>query len=203
MKSPLLWLISFEVLGPHHPIEVRDGGRDLHHEFFLGSYWESKAPSPIVFDGQAGARIELKETAWLISDFELDDLQALVKLVTDVYQAGFSSLVIVAKSFSEQVIAAQGANSRMEDFKLVYLEATGLVDEQEAALDDLALITGGQVLRAIAGHQFGRITLDMLGKSELAWLDRNRFGIIASAGDEDQLEIEIASHGAAFQRQHR
>ena len=183
----------FEVLGPHHPIEVRDGGRDLHHEFFLGSYWESKVPSSIVFEGQAGERIELKETAWLISDFELDDLQALVKLVTDVYQAGFSSLVIVAKSFSEQVIAAQGANSRMEDFKLVYLEATGLVDEQEAALDDLALVTGGQVFQAIAGHQFGRITLDMLGKSELAWLDRNRFGIIASAGDEDQVEKAIAS----------
>ena len=109
------------------------------------------------------------------------------------YQAGFSSLVIVAKSFSEQIIAAQGANSRMEDFKLVYLEATGLVDEQEAALDDLALITSGQVLRAIAGQQFERITLDMLGKSELAWLDRNRFGIIASAGDEDQVEKEIAS----------
>ena len=131
------------MLGPHGAIEVQDGGRDLGHEFFLGSHWESKVPSNIVFDGIIGERIELKNTAWLISDFELDDLQALVKLVTDVYQAGYASLVIVAKSFSEQIIAAQGANSRMEDFRLVYLEPTGLVDEQEAALEDLALITGG------------------------------------------------------------
>ena len=181
----------FDVLGPHQPIEVRDGGRDLHHEFFLGSYWESKVPSNIVFEGAAGERIELKNTAWLISDFELDDLSALVALVTDVYQAGFDSLAIVAKSFSEQIVAAQGANSQMEDFKLVYLEPKGLVDEQEAALEDLALITGGQVSRTITGHRLDTIQRDMLGKSELAWIDRNRFGVIAGAGDETLVQHEI------------
>ena len=100
------------MLGPHGAIEVRDGGRDLQHEFFLGSFWESRVPSNIVFEGVVGERIELKKTAWLISDFELDDLGALVKLVTDIYQAGFDSLAVVAKSFSEQIIAAQGANSQ-------------------------------------------------------------------------------------------
>ena len=144
----------FDVLGAHGAVEVRDGGRELGHEFFLGSHWESQLPSNIVFEGVIGDRIELKNSAWLISDFEMDDLPALVKLVTDVYQAGYASLVILAKSFSEQIIAAQGANSRMEDFQLVYLEPTGLVDEQEAALEDLALITGGRVLRAITGHSF-------------------------------------------------
>ena len=104
--------------------------------------------------------------------------------MTDVVQAGYDSLVILAKSFSEQIIAAQGANSRMEDFRLVYLEPTGLVDEQEAALEDLALITGGAIARAAAGRSLDATSPDMLGKSELAWVDRNRFGIIASAGDE-------------------
>ena len=181
----------FDVLGPHGAIEVRDGGRDLQHEFFLGSYWESKVPSNIVFDGVIGERIELKKTAWLISEFDLDDLGALVKLVTDIYQAGFDSLAIVAKSFSEQIIAAQGANSQMEDFTLVYLEPTGMVDEQEAALKDLALITGGQVLRAITGHSLDAIKREMLGKTELAWLDRNRFGIIAGSADESVLSNEL------------
>ena len=190
----------FDVLGPHGAIEARDGGRDLQHEFFLGSFWESKVPSNIVFDGVIGERIELKKTAWLISDFELDDLGALVTLVTDIYQAGFDSLAVVAKSFSEQIIAAQGANSRMEDFTLVYVEPTGLVDEQEAALEDLALITGGQVLRAITGHSLGAIKRDMLGKTELAWLDRNRFGIIAGAGDETAVQSEIDTLEARYNR---
>ena len=77
---------------------------------------------------------------------------------------GYHSLAIVAKSFSEQIVAAQGANSRMEDFKLVYLEPMGMLDEQEAALEDLALITGGQVLRTITGHQLERVSREMLGK---------------------------------------
>ncbi|MDE2818640.1 MAG: hypothetical protein OXI40_02780 [Chloroflexota bacterium] len=183
----------FDVLSPHSPIDVRDGGRDLRHEFFLGSFWESKVPSGIVFEGVAGERIELKNTAWLISDFELDDLGALVALVTCLYEAGYDSLAIVAKSFSEQVIAAQGANKQMDDFTLVYIEPTGLVDEQEAALEDLALITGGQVLRTITGHSPGAVTPDMLGASELAWLDRERFGIIAGAGDEETVQREIAA----------
>ncbi len=183
----------FEVLSPHASIELRDGGRELQHEFFLGSYWEGKVPSNIVFEGVVGDRIELRNTAWLISDFELDDLQALVALVTDVYQAGFDSLAIVAKSFSEQIVAAQGANSRMEDFKLVYLEPTGMLDEQEAALEDLALITGGQVLRTITGHQLETVSREMLGKSELAWLDRNRFGVIAGSGNEQAVEQEVES----------
>lgn len=176
----------FDLLGPHGAIEVRDGGRELGHEFYLGSFWESKVPSNIVFDGVVGERIELKNTAWLISDFELDDLGALVKLVTAVVQAGYESLAIVANSFSEQIIAAQGANSRMEGFRLVYLEPTGLVDEQEAALEDLALIAGGQVLRTIAGHNPDGIRPEQLGASELAWVDRNRFGIIAGGGGDEQ-----------------
>ncbi len=184
----------FDVLGPHGAIEVQDGGRDLGHEFFLGSHWESQVPSNIVFEGLIGERIELTNSAWLISDFELDDLQALVKLVTDVVQADYNSLAIVAKSFSEQMIAAQGANSRMEGFTLVYLEPTGLVDEQEAALEDLALITGGQVLRTISGHNFETVTRDLLGESELAWVDRNRFGIIAGGGGEEKaIKREIAA----------
>ncbi|MDE2775050.1 MAG: hypothetical protein OXI77_03820 [Chloroflexota bacterium] len=191
----------FDVLGPHGAIEVQDGGRDLAREFFLGSYWESKVPSNIVFDGVIGERIELKNTAWLISDFELDDLQALVKLVTAVYQAGYSSLAIVAKSFSEQIIAAQGANSRMEDFRLVYLEPTGLVDEREAALEDLALISGGRVLRTVGGHSFAAVTREHLGASELAWVDRNRFGIIAGGGgSETALHNEIEALKARYRR---
>lgn len=189
----------FDVLSPHSPIEVRDGGRDLHHEFFLGSFWESKVPSGSVFEGVVGDRIELKNTAWLISDFELDDLKALVELVTAVYQAGYESLAIVAKSFSEQIMAAQGANSRMEDFTLVYVEPTGLVDEQEAALEDLALITGGTVLRTITGHSPDAVTSEMLGATELAWVDRNRFGIIAGAGDRDAVEHEIEALESVYQ----
>lgn len=183
----------FDVLGAHSPVEVRDGGRDLQHEFFLGSYWECKVPSNIVFAGRAGDRIELSNSAWLISDFELDDLNALVRLVTQAVEAGFDSLAIVAKSFSEQVIAAQGANSRMENFRLVYLELTGLLDEQAAALDDLALLTGGQALHSMAGHCLDNVEPAALGETELAWLDRNRFGIIAGSGDEATVEREIAT----------
>ncbi|MCY3832894.1 MAG: hypothetical protein OXG85_07740 [Chloroflexi bacterium] len=183
----------FDVLGPYGAIETRAGGRELRHEFFLGSFWESAVPSNIVFEGVVGDRIELKNSAWLISDFELDDLAALVNLAAAVYQAGCDSLVILAKSFSEQIIAAQGANSRMEDFRLVYLEPAGLLDEQEAALEDLALITGGTVLRAAGGHNLEAVQPDMLGKSELAWVDRNRFGIIAGGGDESRVQNEIAA----------
>ena len=190
----------FDLLGPYGAIEVRDGGRDLSHDFFLGSFWESKVPSNIVFDGIIGHRIELKHCAWLISDFELDDLNALVNLVTDTYEAGHSALVIVAKSFSEQIIAAQGANSRMEDFRLVYLEPTGLLDEQVAALEDLALITGGHVLRTITGHTLPGAAPEHLGESELAWVDRNRFGIIAGGSDKTIVEREVEALEAQYAR---
>ena len=121
-------------------------------------------------------------------------------LVTETYEAGHSSLVIVAKSFSEQIIAAQGANSRMDDFRLVYLEPTGLVDEQEAALQDLALITGGQVLRTITGHSLSGVRRAHLGESELAWVDLNRFGIIAGGGDKAAVEREVEALDARYAR---
>ncbi len=190
----------FDVLGAHGAIEVREGGRELGHEFFLGSFWESQVPSNIVFEAVVGHRIELQNTAWLISDFALEDLTALVKLVTDTDAAGYNSLVIVAKSFSQQIIAAQGANSRMQGFQLVYLEPTGLVDEQEAALDDLALITGGQVLRTITGDTLNSAALASLGESELAWVDRNRFGIIAGGGDEAVVERQVETLEARYSR---
>lgn len=182
----------FEVLGPHQPIEVRAGGRELRHDFFLGSYWDAKIPSTTVFEGRRGTRLNLENTAWIISDLDLDDLTALVKLAADVYQNGFSSLVILAKSFSEPIIAAQAANSRMQDFTLIYLQPTGLVDEQDAALEDLALITGGQVLRQAAGHRLDRAPAESWGQSELAWLDAGRFGILAAQGRVAAIQREIA-----------
>ena len=183
----------FDVLGPHQPIEIRAGGRELQHEFFLGSYWDAKLPSTAVFEGRRGTRLNLENTAWIISDLDLDDLTALVKLAADVYQNGFSSLVIMAKSFSEQIIAAQAANSRMQDFTLICLQPTGLVDEQQAALEDLALITDGQILRQAAGHQIDRAPAESWGQSELAWLDDGRFGILASQGQAAAIKREIAS----------
>ena len=183
----------FDVLGPHQPIEIRAGGRQLQREFFLGSYWDAKIPSTTVFEGRRGARLNLENTAWIISDFDLDDLTALVKLAANVYQAGFSSLVILAKSFSEQIVAAQAANSRMQDFTLVYLQPTGLLDEQQAALEDLALITGGQVCIQAAGHRLDRIPAESWGQSELAWLDTGRFGILAAQGRIAAIKREIAA----------
>ena len=182
----------FDTLGPHHPIETRDGGRELTHEFFLGSFWESALPSNALLEG-AGGRVELSDTAWLVSDFELDDLAALVDLVSAVARAGYASLAILAKSFSQQLLAAQAANKTMPDFTLVYLQPTGLLDEQDAALEDLALLTGGAVARTMAGHSFDRVNRGMLGTSELAWVDRERFGILASGGDESLIDAEIAS----------
>ena len=183
----------FDVLSPHQPIEIRAGGRQLQREFFLGSYWDAKIPSTTVFEGRRGARLNLENTAWIISDLDLDDLTALVKLAADVYQAGFSSLVILAKSFSEQIVAAQAANSRMQDFTLVYLQPTGLLDEQQAALEDLALITSGHVLHQAAGHRLDRIPAESWGQSELAWLDDGRFGILAAQGRIAAIEREIAA----------
>ena len=183
----------FDALGPHQPIEIREGGRGWGHEFFLGAHWQSQVPSPIIFERQASQRLELRNTAWLISDFELDDLQDLVSLVTDVYGAGFESLAVIGKSFSEQIIAAQGANSRMEDFTLVFIQPGGLLEEQMAGLDDLALLTGGQVLRTITGHRLQALSGQALGKSELAWLDRERFGIIAGNGDAAAIQDEITA----------
>ena len=182
----------FDVLGPHHPIETRDGGRDLTHEFFLGSFWQSETPSNALFECSGGGRVELSKPTWLLSDFEVDDLDALVRLVTDCVRAGRDSLVIVAKSFSQQMLAAQAANQQMQDFTLVYLQLTGLLDDQEAALEDLALLTGGLVARTSAGHRFERIKGAMLGKSDLAWVDRDRFGIIVPGGESTQVEAEIA-----------
>ena len=188
----------FEVLGPHQPIEIREGGRELQHDFFLGSYWDAKLPSTTVFEGRRGTRLNLENTAWIISDLDLDDLTALVKLAADVYQNGFSSLVILAKSFSEQIIAAQAANSRMQDFTLIYLQPTGLMDEQQAALEDLALIVDGQVLRQAAGHRLDRAPAESWGQSELAWLDTGRFGILAAQGRVAAIEREIASLEGRF-----
>ena len=121
---------------------------------------------------------------------------------TDAYQAGYDSLAVVANSFSEQIIAAQGANSQMEDFTLVYLEPTGMVDEQEAALEDLALITGGLVLRTITGHSLGAI------KRERCWERPNWPGWITiasesspAAGDRGRLfQSEIDTLEARYNR---
>ena len=64
----------------------------------------------------------------------------------------------------------------------------------------LALITGGQVLRTITGHTLPGVTSDHMGKSELAWVDRNRFGIIAGGEDKAAVEREVTALETRYAR---
>jgi len=190
----------FDIIGEHGQVELRSSpGRGLDREYVEGMHWAGGLLSRELAVDVVRMRVDLESVGILISDLDINDPLQLVPVIEMALQAGLRSLVIVANRLSDRAIGLLVANRDAGAFQAMAVKAPGLrADDQAAALEDLAVLTGGRRLLRAAGDQLGHIRIADLGRARRAWANKDHFGIVGGKGDPRGLRQHVASLRATY-----
>ncbi len=137
--------------------------------------------SPYFITNAEKMNIELDQPYILIHEKKLSGLQTLLPLLEAVAQSG-RPLLIIAEDVEGEALATLVVNKLRGGLKVAAVKAPGFGDRRRAMLDDIAVLTSGQVISEELGIKLENVTLDMLGKAKKVLIDKENTTVVEGAG---------------------
>ncbi|CAN7302809.1 chaperonin GroEL [Bosea sp. LjRoot90] len=147
--------------------------------------------SPYFITDAEKMRAELEDAYVLVHEKKLSSLQAILPILEAVVQTG-NPLLIIAEDVEGEVLATLVVNKLRSGLKVAAVKAPGFGDRRKAMLEDLAILTGGQVISEDLGIKLENVTLAMLGRAKKVTIDKEHTTIIDGAGSKKQIQARVA-----------
>lgn len=128
----------------------------------------------------------------LITDKKISNIQEILPVLEQIVQQG-KKLVIIAEDVEGEALATLILNKLRGTFTCVAVKAPGFGDRRKAMLQDIAILTGGQVVTEELGLDLKETTINMLGRADKVVIQKENTIVVGGNGDEEQIRNRIAS----------
>jgi len=199
---------AMEVVGKDGVITVEESqtfGIDI--ETVEGMQFDKGYVSPYMITDPDRMEAVLDDPLILIANSKIGSIQDLLPVLEKVMQAG-RQLLIIAEDVEGEALATLIVNKLRGTFTCIAVKAPGFGDRRKRMLEDIAIVTGGQVVSEELGHKLENATLEMLGRAEKIKVTKDDTTIIGGKGDEaaikgriGQLKNEIENSDSDFDRE--
>ena len=147
--------------------------------------------SPYFVTNAEKMRVELEDAYVLIHEKKLGNLQALLPILEAVVQSG-KPLAIISEDVEGEALATLVVNKLRGGLKVAAVKAPGFGDRRKAMLEDIAILSAGQLISEDLGIKLENVTLDMLGRAKRIVIEKDTTTIIDGSGDKATIQARVA-----------
>src|SRR6266511_1696243 len=159
-------------------------------EFVEGMQFDKGYISPYFVTDQERMEAVLEEPYILIVNKKISSVQEILPVLEKVLQAG-KPLVIIAEDVEGEALATLVVNKIRGTFSAIAVKAPGFGDRRKAMLQDIAILTGGQVISEEVGLKLENVKLDLLGSARKVVVTKDETTIVEGGGSEDEIKGRI------------
>src|SRR5499425_900384 len=182
---------AMQKVGNEGVITVEEAkGTETELDIVEGMQFDRGYLSPYFVTNAEKMTAELEDPYILIHEKKLSGLQAMLPLLESVVQGG-RPLLIVAEDIEGEALATLVVNKLRGGLKVAAVKAPGFGDRRKAMLEDIAILTGGQVISEDLGIKLENVTLDMLGTAKTVRIEKENTTIVNGAGKKKDIEGRI------------
>lgn len=182
---------AFGKVGKEGVITVEEAkGTDTTVDVVEGMQFDRGFQSPYFVTNPEKMITELENPYILLVEKKISSMKELLPVLEPVAQAG-KSLLIISEEVDGEALATLVVNKLRGSLKIAAVKAPGFGDRRKAMLEDIAILTGGQVISEERGFTMENATLEMLGTAEKVTIDKDNTTIVNGGGDEAQIKGRV------------
>ncbi|MXX89689.1 MAG: chaperonin GroEL [Boseongicola sp. SB0677_bin_26] len=166
-------------------------GLDTETEVVEGMQFDRGYLSPYFVTNPDKMTAELEDAMILLHEKKLSTLQPMVPLLESVIQSQ-KPLLIIAEDVEGEALATLVVNKLRGGLKIASVKAPGFGDRRKAMLQDIAILTGGQVISEDLGMKLENVTMDMLGSAKRVSITKDETTIVDGAGNKSEIQARVA-----------
>ncbi|MBB5710296.1 chaperonin GroEL [Sphingomonas xinjiangensis] len=179
---------AMEKVGKEGVITVEEAkGLEFELDVVEGMQFDRGYLSPYFITNPEKMQVELQDPYILIHEKKLSSLQAMLPILEAVVQSG-RPLLIIAEDIEGEALATLVVNKLRGGLKVAAVKAPGFGDRRKAMLEDIAVLTKGEVISEDLGIKLESVTLGMLGTAKRVTIDKDNTIIVDGAGEADAIK---------------
>jgi len=179
---------AMQKVGNEGVITVEEAkGLDTELEVVEGMQFDRGYLSPYFITNAEKMHVEMENPYVLLHEKKLSGLQAMLPVLEAIVQSG-RPLLIVAEDVEGEALATLVVNKLRGGLKVAAVKAPGFGDRRKAMLEDIAILTGGQLISEDLGIKLENVTLDMLGKVKKAVINKDDTTLVEGGGKKKDIE---------------